>query len=78
MTFKKAIEAGCDPSSVYKRLTKMSKSAGNVLSLTISQNINSSPKSIKRSTATQYTGKTKAGRRCKHTTKNSNGRCYQH
>ncbi len=31
-----------------------------------------------KSTATQCTGKTKAGSRCKRKTKNTNGRCYQH
>ncbi|MFP4846085.1 hypothetical protein [Winogradskyella sp. PE311] len=41
------------------------------------------PKSInktspKKTTATQCTGKTKVGKRCKRRTKNANGRCYQH
>ncbi|NMH87659.1 hypothetical protein [Flavivirga algicola] len=30
------------------------------------------------SKATQCTGKTKSGSRCKRKTKNTNGRCYQH
>lgn len=34
----------------------------------------SSPKTI----ATQCTGKTKAGARCKRMTKSANGRCHQH
>ncbi|WP_242156371.1 hypothetical protein [Aestuariivivens sediminis] len=34
--------------------------------------------SIKKTTATQCTGKTQSGRRCKRMTKNSSGRCYQH
>jgi hypothetical protein len=32
----------------------------------------------KKSVATQCTGKTKAGKRCKRKTKNASGRCYQH
>ena len=32
----------------------------------------------KRTTASQCTGKTKAGKRCKRMTKSANGRCYQH
>lgn len=32
----------------------------------------------KKTTATQCTGKTQAGKRCKRKTKNANGRCYQH
>lgn len=31
-----------------------------------------------KTTATQCTGKTKAGKRCKRMTKNASGRCYQH
>lgn len=31
-----------------------------------------------KTTATQCTGKTQSGRRCKRMTKNANGRCYQH
>lgn len=36
--------------------------------------VSSTPKA----TATQCTGKTKAGTRCKRMTKSANGRCYQH
>lgn len=32
----------------------------------------------KKLTATQCTGKTKSGKRCKRKTKNTSGRCYQH
>ena len=31
-----------------------------------------------KTSATQCTGKTKAGKRCKRMTKNASGRCYQH
>jgi len=33
---------------------------------------------VPKATATQCTGKTKSGKRCKRMTKNANGRCYQH
>ncbi|WP_178988651.1 hypothetical protein [Winogradskyella schleiferi] len=32
----------------------------------------------KKTTSSQCTGKTKAGKRCKRQTKNTSGRCYQH
>ncbi|WP_370477222.1 hypothetical protein [Tamlana flava] len=32
----------------------------------------------KKTSATQCTGKTQAGKRCRRMTKNSSGRCYQH
>lgn len=32
----------------------------------------------KKAIATQCTGRTKAGKRCKRKTKNASGRCYQH
>lgn len=34
--------------------------------------------SAKKTNASQCTGKTKAGKRCKRMTKSANGRCYQH
>lgn len=34
--------------------------------------------SSQKATASQCTGKTKAGNRCKRMTKNASGRCYQH
>jgi hypothetical protein len=37
-----------------------------------------SKSSSKKAVASQCTGKTKAGKRCKRKTKNANGRCYQH
>lgn len=44
-------------------------------SLTASTSSKSYPK---KSIATQCTGKTKLGSRCKRKTKSANGRCYQH
>jgi len=42
------------------------------------QNTTSQEIVLQKNTATQCTGKTKAGKRCKRMTKNANGRCYQH
>ena len=42
------------------------------------QNTKSQETVSQKSTATQCTGKTKAGKRCKRMTKNASGRCYQH
>ena len=50
----------------------------------LSSNVNSfssipvNKSATKKSSSSQCTGKTKAGRRCKRMTKSSNGRCYQH
>jgi len=38
----------------------------------------SKKKMVKKAKATQCTGKTKAGKRCKRMTKSLTGRCYQH
>lgn len=42
------------------------------------QNTTSQETVSHKTTATQCTGKTKAGKRCKRMTKNASGRCYQH
>ena len=61
----------CKPSSKkIKTITPKSNS------LTNSSNQPATPS--KKLTASQCKGKTKAGKRCKRTTKNSNGKCYQH
>ena len=36
------------------------------------------PTPLRKTVASQCTGKIKSGKRCKRKTKNSNGRCYQH
>lgn len=36
------------------------------------------PATTRKVTASQCTGRTKAGKRCKRRTKNANGRCFQH
>jgi len=75
---KKAIELGYEACKVCKPPTNDKKATSKSSSLTTSNNTNSKSKSSKKSTATQCTGKTKAGKRCKRMTKNANGRCYQH
>lgn len=43
-----------------------------------SSNLNTTSGNASKATASQCTGKTKAGKRCKRKTKSANGRCYQH
>lgn len=65
----------CKPEKVIKKVTIN----GNVPSR--GKTITPRKKSVtssKKSMASQCTGKTKSGSRCKRKTKNANGRCYQH
>ena len=76
ITLEKAIELNYGPCSVCKPETKISankksKPVSNTKSLTTNN-------TTKKAVATQCTGKTKSGARCKRMTKNANGRCYQH
>ena len=76
ITLEKAIALGfeackvCKPSQITKTTANSSSNTINTLS--------ASSSSTKRAVATQCTGKTQAGARCKRKTKNANGRCYQH
>ena len=71
ITLEKAIKQGYDACLVCKPSKENSETTTSSNSIT--------PKTqSKKSTATQCTGKTKAGNRCKRKTTNSNGRCYQH
>ena len=75
-TIKKAKALGYIACKVCK------PTAENTQSKKASASSNSKPElssSIKKnSIATQCTGKTKSGARCKRKTKNTSGRCYQH
>jgi len=76
ISLEQAKELGYNPCSVCKPITKTSaKKKANTNSNTKSLTIN---KRTQKSVATQCTGKTKSGARCKRMTKNANGRCYQH
>ena len=63
----------CKPSLVTK--TTANNASNEIKTLSAST---TSSSSIKKTVATQCTGKTQAGTRCKRKTKNANGRCYQH
>ncbi|MEW4923952.1 hypothetical protein [Algibacter sp. 2305UL17-15] len=71
---KKAKEFGYTACSVCKPNTKNTKISSSS-ALTNNSNYQTT---TKKTTATQCTGKTKSGSRCKRRTKNANGRCYQH
>lgn len=75
ITFEIANERGftacsvCKPKADLKTLKHVENS----------QQIRIAPEStVPKATATQCTGKTKAGSSCKRMTKSANGRCYQH
>jgi len=72
---KKVIELGYEACKVCKPPSSVSKLTSNSSSLATRNNKTTSSKKY---IATQCTGKTKAGQRCKRMTKNANGRCYQH
>lgn len=77
ITIDKAIELGYSPCSVCKPKKDNSKAASEATanSMTTTEK---SDATTKKTVATQCTGKTQAGKRCKRKTKNANGRCYQH
>ena len=74
---QKAIQYGYDACKVCKPSKRVSAkiSETNLLNNEVSK---SSKAPLKKTTATQCTGKTKAGKRCKRKTKSASGRCYQH
>lgn len=69
-TLKKALELGFSACSICK--PGKGKSTSNSLSN------NKQTSTVKSTSAIQCIGKTKAGKRCKRKTKNTNQRCYQH
>lgn len=71
ITLQKAVEMGLTACSVCKPASATSNSSSS------SQNMWKGS-SNSTTTSTQCHGKTKAGARCKRTTSNKNGYCYQH
>ena len=89
ITLQQALEAGyqaclvCKPPKVATQETTQNTGLGIIPKSTKSKSITDKPKSTatdksKPTIASQCTGKTKAGSRCKRMTKSANGRCYQH
>lgn len=76
ITLEKAIALGFEACKVCKP-SQITKTTANSSSKTINT-LSASTSSTKKAVATQCTGKTQAGTRCKRKTKNANGRCYQH
>ena len=74
ITIKKAKEFGFLACRICKPTIKNTSSKNTTSSLSS----NKKKQDTRKVTATQCTGKTKSGRRCKRKTKNANGRCYQH
>jgi len=75
VTIEDAISRGYEPCSICKPTAK--KVSKNTSGLSLDANSGETTP-MKKTIATQCTGKTQAGARCKRKTKNSNGRCYQH
>ncbi len=77
LPLERALAYGYLACSVCKppKKTKTSIKSNSKSSITTSHNSHSTSS---KSVATQCTGKTKSGSRCKRKTKNANGRCYQH
>ena len=78
ITLQEAIDRGYQACSVCKPgiSHEESKTKNSFYNSPESSNV---PKQTNtQATASQCTGKTKAGNRCKRMTKNGNGRCYQH
>lgn len=76
-TIDKAKVLGYSACGVCKPTKENTKESSNAASNAITPKAeNRTPK--KKAIATQCTGKTKTGKRCKRKTKNANGRCYQH
>jgi len=74
MTLQQALDLGYKACSVCKPGSEIElKKESTKENFTTSQTSNT-----KKATATQCTGKTKSGARCKRMTKNASGRCYQH
>ncbi|WP_303318572.1 hypothetical protein Q4Q34_04495 [Flavivirga abyssicola] len=76
MTLEKAKSRGYTKCLVCKPTANNSKKETTTSTSLTSDNKGSA--SRKKTTATQCTGKTKSGSRCKRKTKSANGRCYQH
>ncbi|MDC8001791.1 hypothetical protein POV26_12150 [Aequorivita todarodis] len=76
ITLEQAIDLGYQACSVCKP----SSGPGQVQSFVSRPSQGTTPQetSSHKTTASQCTGKTKAGNRCKRMTKDASGRCYQH
>ena len=72
----KAKELGYQACKVCKPTVNNTKEKSS--SLTSKKKRQNQPTNTKKTIASQCTGKTKSGKRCKRKTKNTNGRCYQH
>jgi len=77
LTIDKAITLGYVACSVCKPTKENTKASSDAEANAIASKAESKAPS-KKAVATQCTGKTQAGKRCKRKTKNANGKCYQH
>ena len=77
-TIKKAKKLDFSACKVCKPTIKNTLNKTNSSSFLPNKKKQTTKKNTRKTIASQCTGKTKSGRRCKRKTKNSSGRCYQH
>ncbi|WCO00583.1 hypothetical protein [Psychroserpens ponticola] len=77
LTLDKAITLGFSACGVCKPTKENTKASSDAEANAIVYKAEGKAPS-KKAVATQCTGKTQAGKRCKRKTKNADGRCYQH
>lgn len=78
ITLQEAIDQGYQACSVCKPGKSPEESKTKNSFYNSQESSNAPERTTSQATASQCTGKTKTGNRCKRMTKNSNGRCYQH
>lgn len=78
ISLDRAKQLGYAACKVCKPTATITKSKKTTNGNSLSGSTKSDTSKPKKTEATQCTGKTKSGKRCKRKTKNANGRCYQH
>lgn len=78
ITLKEAIDRGYQACSICKPGINTEETPSTNSFYSSPESTVSPQQTTTQATASQCTGKTKAGKRCKRTTKNASGRCYQH
>lgn len=78
LSIQQAIQLGYKACKVCKPSVKQNAPEKTTNNNSLTESTAPNPLPSKKIVATQCIGKTKAGKRCKRKTKNSNGRCFQH
>lgn len=78
ITLEEAINSGYQACSVCRPNQNAGENTEANAFYGTTKNPSNAPKPTHKATATQCTGKTKSGNRCRRMTKDASGRCYQH